>query len=273
MQLLAQGSEPSQRHPMALRSASGTETDRKTTENHLIRAAEMVRSARLHRLKLYEMVGLPGETMEDINELVRFSLELSKIAPLSLGISPFVAKRNTPLDGAPFEPVSSITAKLARIRAGLKGKADVRPSSAALGLGGVYAFAGRGICRIGCDGRLEGRRQFSAWKRAFAVRAALLFFVCVVLLFPMLSLPLAQGAESAPQREESQFGIYVAGKEIGYEKFSILSSTDTIESKSVVSFQDPGGKHKKVKMETQLSMDRHFLPRAYQLRTDVEGKE
>ena len=100
-----------------------------------------------------------------------------------------------------------------------------------------------------------------------------MFFVGVVLLIPMLSLPLAQGAEEAPQREESQFGIYVAGKEIGYEKFSILSSADTVESKSVVSFQDPGGKRKKVRMETQLSMDSHFLPRAYQLRTDVEGQK
>ena len=101
----------------------------------------------------------------------------------------------------------------------------------------------------------------------------LLFSMGAVLLIPMLSLPLVQGAEEAPQREESQFGIYVAGKEIGYEKFSIFSSADTIESKSVVNFQDPGGKHKKVRMETQLSMDSHFLPRAYQLRTDVEGQK
>jgi hypothetical protein len=113
----------------------------------------------------------------------------------------------------------------------------------------------------------EAIRQWNAH------RAALPFLVGVVLLIPMLSLPLVQGAEEAPQREESQFVIYVAGKEIGYEKFSIFSSADTIESKSVVNFQDPGGKHKKVRMETQLSMDSHFLPRAYQLRTDVEGQK
>jgi hypothetical protein len=104
-------------------------------------------------------------------------------------------------------------------------------------------------------------------------RVAQLFFVGAVLLIPMLSLPLAQGAEEAPRREESQFDIYVAGKEIGSEKFSIFSSADTIETKSVVNFHDPGGKHKKVRMETQLSMDSQFLPRAYQLRTDVEGQK
>jgi hypothetical protein len=113
----------------------------------------------------------------------------------------------------------------------------------------------------------------AALRRAFSARAARLFFVGGFLLIPMLSLPIAQGAEEAPRREESQFGIYVAGKEIGNEQFSILNSADTIESKSVVSFRDPGGKHKKVRMETELSMDSHFLPRTYQLRTDVEGQK
>jgi len=46
------------------------------------------------------MVGLPDETDADIDELIRFASELAKIHPLAIGISPFVAKRNTPLDGA-----------------------------------------------------------------------------------------------------------------------------------------------------------------------------
>jgi hypothetical protein len=103
--------------------------------------------------------------------------------------------------------------------------------------------------------------------------AALLLVTGLGLLAPMLSLPLALGAEEKPRREESQFTIYVAGKEIGREDFSILSSADVVESKSVVSFQDPGNKRKKVRMETQLNTDGHFLPRAYQLRTDVEGQK
>src|SRR5262245_34693122 len=79
---------------------------RKTKERHLLRAAEFCRAHGMKQLKLYMMLGLPGETMSDIDELGRFSLELSRIAPrLVLGIAPFVAKRNTPLDGAPFEPI------------------------------------------------------------------------------------------------------------------------------------------------------------------------
>jgi radical SAM superfamily enzyme YgiQ (UPF0313 family) len=146
--------------------------NRKTAEWHLIRAAEMVRDAGLQRLKLYEMVGLPEETMEDIDELVRFSIELSQIAPLSLGISPFVAKRNTPLDGAPFELIPAVSAKLSRIRNGLKGKAEVRPSSPrwawieymlsqcdeSAGLAAMDAWKAGG--------------SFSSWKQAFAEREA-----------------------------------------------------------------------------------------------------
>src|SRR4051812_33958445 len=50
---------------------------RKTKERHLIRAAELARAHGMKSLKLYMMLGLPGETMADIDELGRFSVELS----------------------------------------------------------------------------------------------------------------------------------------------------------------------------------------------------
>ena len=103
---------------------------RKTKERHLIKAAELCRAHGMKQLKLYMMLGLPGETMSDIDELGRFSLELSRIAPrLVLGIAPFVAKRNTPLDGAAFEPIDVLDAKLARLRAAVAGRVTLRPTS------------------------------------------------------------------------------------------------------------------------------------------------
>ena len=42
----------------------------------------------------------------------------------------FVAKKNTPLDGTPFAGIKTVEARLKRLRAGLKGKATVRPTSA-----------------------------------------------------------------------------------------------------------------------------------------------
>ena len=106
------------------------EIDRKTNEKHLLRAATLCRDEGLALLKLYMMVGLPGETMADIEELARFSLELAAVAPkLALGVAPFVAKRNTPLDRQPFEAIDSVDAKLAHLRALLKGRVTVRPTS------------------------------------------------------------------------------------------------------------------------------------------------
>jgi radical SAM superfamily enzyme YgiQ (UPF0313 family) len=142
---------------------------RKTKERHLLRAAELARAHEMKALKLYMMLGLPGETMDDIDELGRFSMELSHIAPrLVLGIAPFVAKRNTPLDGSPFEAIDVLDAKLARLRAAVGGRVTLRPTSPKwawveyrLAQGGMAA--GRAVARVA---RAGGR--FADWKAAFA---------------------------------------------------------------------------------------------------------
>jgi radical SAM superfamily enzyme YgiQ (UPF0313 family) len=142
--------------------------ERKTKEKHLVRAAELARTHGMRTLKLYEMVGLPGETDDDIDELVRFGSELSKILPTALGVAPFVAKRNTPLDGSPYAGIRTVEDRLERLRRGLRGKVDVRPTSArwawveyVLAQGGMEA--GRRALAAH-----RGGGSFGAWRRAFA---------------------------------------------------------------------------------------------------------
>ena len=144
--------------------------NRKTTEQHLIHAAKLVKKTGMQRMKLYEMIGLPGETSDDIEELVRFLFELSKIAPLSLSISPFVAKRNTPLDGAPFEPVSSIQSKLSRIHSRLKGKVDVLPVSARWAWVEYMLSQCDESAGLAAMDAWKAGGGFAAWKRAFTRR-------------------------------------------------------------------------------------------------------
>jgi len=144
-----------------------TRMGRKTTEHHLIRAAEMAREVGMQRLKLYQMIGLPGETMEDIDEGIRFSLELSGIVPLSLSIAPFVAKRNTPLDGAPFEAIASLEKKLSALRSGLKGKVDVRPSSARWAWVEYMLSQGDGNAGLAAMEAWKNGGTFAAFKTAF----------------------------------------------------------------------------------------------------------
>lgn len=99
-------------------------------EKHLIMSAELVRESTMKGIKLYQMIGIPGETDEDIDEMIEFTLKLAKITNTSMGISPFVAKKNTPLDKSPFEGIKSIDNKLKKINKALGKHVDVRTSSA-----------------------------------------------------------------------------------------------------------------------------------------------
>jgi radical SAM superfamily enzyme YgiQ (UPF0313 family) len=142
---------------------------RKTKERHLLRAAELCRAHGMTQFKLYMMLGLPGETADDIDELARFSLELARVAPrVSLGIAPFVAKRKTPLDGAPFEAIEVIEERLARLRSAVKGRVVLRPTSPKwawveyrLAQGGFAAGRAAAVAA-----RAGGR--FADWKTALA---------------------------------------------------------------------------------------------------------
>ena len=79
-----------------------------TTEKHLLACAELAAQHRYEVLKVYMMVGVPGEQPDDIDELVRFTRELASIHPVALGIAPFVPKRNTPLDAQGFAGIKPV---------------------------------------------------------------------------------------------------------------------------------------------------------------------
>ena len=50
-------------------------------------------------------------------------------ARLALGVAPFVAKKNTPLDGQPFAGIKVIDRRMKALQRGLRGTAEVRPVS------------------------------------------------------------------------------------------------------------------------------------------------
>src|SRR5438094_3482992 len=144
--------------------------DRRTTAAQLVHVAELAREAGLRQLKLYLMVGLPGETEEDLAELARLAAEISRIVPLSFGCAPFVSKRNTPMDGAPYAGVSEVEAKLAFLRSRLRGKAEIRPTSAR------WAWVEYMLAQGGPDAGLAAEQAWraggslAAGQRAFADR-------------------------------------------------------------------------------------------------------
>lgn len=141
--------------------------NRKTREKHLHEVARLAREHGMKRLKLYMMVGLPGELDTDIDELVSFGAEVSKIIPLSLGIAPFVSKRNTPLDGLPFAGIDVVEKRLARLRQGVRGRVEVRATSARWAyIEYVLAQGGPAEGRAVLEAVAAGGR-FADYKRAF----------------------------------------------------------------------------------------------------------
>ncbi|WP_224241741.1 radical SAM protein [Hyalangium gracile] len=144
--------------------------DRKHSEEQIVRAANFARTAGMKQLKVYNVVGLPYEEDADIDELIRFTTELSRIIPVALGVAPFAAKRNTPLDGAPFAGIREVEAKLERLRRGLKGRAEVRPTSAR------WAWVEYMLAQCGPEAGLatmdawKAGASFAAFKKAFEAR-------------------------------------------------------------------------------------------------------
>jgi len=150
--------------------------ERSTKAHHLLRSAELARVHGLKTLKVYMMLGVPSETDDDVDELIALSKELAAIHPrVAYGLAPFVAKRNTPLDGTPFAGIAVVEARLARLRkgltkAGLGGKVEVRPTSARWAW--VEYMIAQAESRAGLaimDAHHAGG-SFAAYKKAFEAR-------------------------------------------------------------------------------------------------------
>lgn len=139
---------------------------RGTAVRHLVRAAELVRDHGFAELKLYVMLGLPTETDEDVDELAALARELGAIARVSLSVSPFVAKRNTPLATAPFAGVRVVEGRLARLRRALAGRVVLRPTSAR------WAWVEQALASAGPEGgeaavgAVREGGTYAAWRRA-----------------------------------------------------------------------------------------------------------
>ena len=60
----------------------------KGLEKHLFACAEQASEHNYKLLKIYMMVGVPGEQEEDLDELIRFAKEISVIHPWPLALLP-----------------------------------------------------------------------------------------------------------------------------------------------------------------------------------------
>jgi radical SAM superfamily enzyme YgiQ (UPF0313 family) len=141
--------------------------EKRIKEKHLIQSAEFAREFKMKFLKLYMMIGIPGETDEDIDELIDFTIQIAKITKTAMGISPFVAKKNTPLDKTDFAGIKSIDYKIKKINKALGRYIDVRTTSS------KWAWVEYQLAQGDFESGLAALKayqlggNFAAWKEAF----------------------------------------------------------------------------------------------------------
>ncbi len=104
------------------------------------------------------------------------------------------------------------------------------------------------------------------------------YLICSALVVLVLASSLAclrafAEADGKASIEQGEFSILLGGSEVGSERFMIQSGADSHVSTSVLDFRNPSESRQKVRLETRLEMDRNYVPRAYLLKSDVDGNK
>ena len=107
------------------------------TEEDILKTAERLVAKGIPNLKLYFMIGLPSETLEDIEEIVNLCKKIKDvflkssrirkhIGRITLSVNPFVPKPVTPFQWAAMDNKRIIKKKINIIKSGLKKVANLR---------------------------------------------------------------------------------------------------------------------------------------------------
>lgn len=101
--------------------------DKKLTDEDIFSAVKNLSNAGITNLKLYFMIGLPGETDADIEGIARLTAEIRRLilaerscrtlAPnISVVVTPFVPKKSTPFASAPFAGIEYLQSRLKTLK-------------------------------------------------------------------------------------------------------------------------------------------------------------
>ena len=160
---------------MSLAPEAGSERLRRTinkgaTEDDIINAVDMVARHGLKQVKLYFMTGLPTETDDDVEDLIRLALTLKRRIErtgcrMALTVEPFVPKPGTPFQWLAMAREDVLSQRLNRIRRALSGEGiDVRSES--VGWSVVQGTLSRGDARLGAALTGMSGRSLASWRRA-----------------------------------------------------------------------------------------------------------
>ncbi len=126
----------------------------------------------IKQIKLYFMVGLPSETDEDIEEIIRLTLESRAVLErkqsgtrLTLNVAPFVPKAGTPFQWLPMASLPTLDKRLTRLKSVLPAK-GIKVKSESPAWSQVQAVLARGDWSLA--GVLESTAEvtLAGWRKA-----------------------------------------------------------------------------------------------------------
>jgi radical SAM superfamily enzyme YgiQ (UPF0313 family) len=129
------------------------------TEEQILDACEMLISRDILNLKLYVIIGLPTESDQDLEELVRLVETIrervieraranKRLGEITLSVNPFIPKPFTPFQWCGMEPLPSLERKVKLLEARLRPLSNVRLKVESLRESYLQALLSRGDRRL-----------------------------------------------------------------------------------------------------------------------------
>ncbi|MBU0545608.1 MAG: TIGR03960 family B12-binding radical SAM protein [Proteobacteria bacterium] len=129
------------------------------SEEQILAAAETIVEGGIPNIKLYFMIGLPSETMDDIEAISILCRQIKKnflassrkkkrIGQITVSVNPFVPKPFTPFQWVAMDGLSSLKNKILHIKDGLKKEANVRIDAESPKRSYIQALISRGDRRV-----------------------------------------------------------------------------------------------------------------------------
>ena len=129
------------------------------TEEDILNAAETLVAGGILNLKLYFMVGLPAESMDDVEAIVSLCKKIKhrflkssrtrkRIGEITVSLNSFVPKPFTPFQWVAMDEVRLLKKKIKKIKEGLKRVANVRIHSDVPRWAYIQALLSRGDRKV-----------------------------------------------------------------------------------------------------------------------------
>jgi len=143
------------------------------SDERLIEAVRMAARGGIREVKLYFMVGLPGEGAEEVGaipNLVRTCLRTTGVTRLTVAAAGFVPKPGTPYEREPMVPPAELSRRLRAVRDELRNERGVKLALESANWSYLEGILSRGDRRLG---RAIARAEelggnLAAWRRALA---------------------------------------------------------------------------------------------------------